>query len=312
MTGTERIPELSFMLKSYGPDLPFAARLVDSFERYVQGEILLHVLVPDDDVADFDALSSPRVRVHAESLLLSHLVSEPFAGFSAGYMNQQIVKLAFWELGLCENYLCVDSDAVFVRPFSRADFMAEPGVPYTFLTEDAELRSEPEYFQEHWQSREPRLRRIQEAVGLDTDRLLTCHQHAVFSAAALRSFRDEFLRPQGFDYKDVLAISPYEFAWYNMWVQKREPIPLVIREPIFKTFHNASQHLEYLLAGVTEADVARSYVGLVVNSNYSRGAGVIGLDDSRSSSFASYLTVPQLLRASVHASVRRLSRRPAS
>ncbi len=45
-------------------------------------------------------------------------MSEPVAGIRPGYINQEIVKLAFWELGLTENYFCVDSDAVFVRPFA--------------------------------------------------------------------------------------------------------------------------------------------------------------------------------------------------
>ena len=39
------------------------------------------------------------------------------AGLSAGYINQEIVKLCFWETGLADNYLCLDSDAEFVRDF---------------------------------------------------------------------------------------------------------------------------------------------------------------------------------------------------
>ncbi len=293
-------PEFALMLKSYAPDLEYATRLVASYREFNADGLPMLIVVPEEDLAEFSILAGDDVRVLSESLLAEHLTTEPIAGFSPGYMNQQIVKMAFWELGLAENYLCMDSDAVFLCPFFRTDFMAAPGVPFAFLTEDTELRAEPEYFREHWAVREPKLRLIQQTVGLETERLLTCHQHAVFSAAVLRSFRDEFLRPRGMDYADALAISPYEFSWYNMWWQKSEAVPIVMREPIFKTFHNASQHLEYLLRGVTNDDVARGYVGLVINSNYSRGSGVVSMDDARYESLASYVPVSDLLKAAAY------------
>lgn len=313
MTTVPSGDELAFLLKSYRPDLAYARRLVDSFHRFSDGTLTLHILVPSADVPEFTELAGPTVAVEPEeSLVGSHLVAESLAGFSPGYINQQIVKLAFWETGRARNYLCLDSDAVFIRPFTRADFMAAPGVPYTFLTEDAELHAEPEYFAEHWITREPKLRRIQHEVGLHAPRILTCHQHAVFSAAVLEAFRDRFLAPRGWGYADALAVSPYEFAWYNMWIQKDQTIPVVVREPVFKTFHNATQHLEYLLMGLSEADVARGYVGLVVNSNYSRGAGIIGLNDPRAESLASYLTGAELLKGAGLAAWRRLERRRTS
>jgi hypothetical protein len=296
----EQTPELALLLKSYLPDLPYAERLVESLHRFNTDRLPMFIVVPADEVPSFAHLSGDGISVLSEDLLGEHLTAEPIAGFSPGYMNQQIVKLAFWELGLAANYLCMDSDAVFLRPFGRADFMAAPGVPYSFLTEDAELVSEPEYYREHWAVREPKLRRIQLEVGLDSDRLLTCHQHAVFSSAVLRSYRDSYLRPRGMDYADALAISPYEFSWYNMWLQKDRTIPIIMREPVFKTFHNASQHLEYLLRGVTNEDVARGYLGLVINSNYSRGAGVVSMDDARYESLASYVPVSDLLRAAAY------------
>ena len=292
--------ELALMLKSYGPDLEYARRLVSSYRQFNADGLPMFVVVPDEDLGAFGALAGDDVQVLSESLLAEHLTTEWISGFSPGYMNQQIVKLAFWELGLADNYLCMDSDAVFLRPFFRTDFMAAPGVPFAFLTEDTELRAEPEYFREHWAVREPKLRLIQQTVGLESDRLLTCHQHAVFSAAVLRSFRDTFLLPRGMGYADVLAISPYEFSWYNMWWQKDLTVPLVMREPIFKTFHNASQHLEYLLRGVTNEDVARGYVGLVINSNYSRGGGVVSMDDARYESLASYVPVSDLVKAAAY------------
>jgi len=291
------VNEFAILIKSHGPDRDYAARLLDSIHRYNVEALPVYVVVPPEDVADFVELAGDVATVLSEAELSEHLVEGPVAGFSAGYINQEIVKLAFWELGLAANYLCMDSDAEFVRPFRASDFMATDTTPFTFLTEDADLRVEPSYFAHTWQNRAASLEKIREAIGYQGMWPLTVHGHAVFSATALRSFRDDFLAPQGWDYADALAISPYEPSWYNAWVLHAKPIDVIRREPIVKTFHNSTQHLEYVLRGVTQEDVARGFVAVVVNSNYSRSEGVVPLTEAPHMALASYVSAPDLVRA---------------
>ena len=52
-------------------------------------------------------------------------------------------------------------------------------------------------------------------------------------------------------------IAPYEPTWYTMWLQHDRTIPIVMREPVIKTFHNEMQHLDYVLRGLGPDDVAR-------------------------------------------------------
>ncbi len=290
----------AILVKTYAADLSYVNRLMDSVHRYNVDHVPVFVVAPDDELALFAHLECPGVSVLPESMFGDHLSDRDINGYRAGYINQAIIKLCFWETGLAENYLCVDSDAEFIRPFYMSDFMHDASTPFTFLTEDAELRSEPEYHADQWEYREAKLREIMRAVGLDSPRLLTVHGHAVFSATVLRSFRDQFLAPRHWGYLDALTLSPYEPTWYNMWLQKDGTIPIVMREPMFKTFHNPSQHLEYVLRGVTVPDIARGYVATVVNSNYSRGDGVAGVDDARAVSLASYVTVPDLIKAAAY------------
>jgi len=285
------------LIKSHGPDKAYAARLLASIRRFNVESIPVYVVVPASELDEFRALADGVATVLSESELAEHLVEEPVAGFSAGYINQEIVKLAFWELGLAENYLCLDSDAEFIRDFRSSDFMADASTPFTFLTEDPELRVEPDYYADTWQTRAKSLEKIRETIGYQGLWPLTVHGHAVFSAAALRSFRDQFLRPRGWDYVDALAISPYEPSWYNAWVLHAQPIEIVRREPIVKTFHTPTQHLEYVLRGVGQEDVARGYVAVVVNSNYSRGEGVVSLTETPHMALASYVSAPELLSA---------------
>ena len=303
----------AILVKSHAPDAPYVQRLLTSFHRHNADSIDLYLVVPDTDVPLFAPLTGPLVSLVPESDFSDHLVTEPLSGYATGYINQEIVKLAFWETGLADNYLCLDSDAEFIRDFRISDFMADDDTPYTFLSEDAELRVEPEYYAEHWQAREPRLRRIQQEIGLDEDRLLTVHGHAVFSTAVLRAFHERFLTPRNWDYADALAIAPLEPTWYSMWLQRDRTIPVIPREPVIKTFHNATQHLDYVLRGLTSDDVARGYVAVVVNSNYSRGHGVLSFGDRPAQTLASYVTAGELLRSMANrAWLTRGGRSPAS
>ena len=288
---------LGMLLKSYGPDFDHARRMVTSFTEFNVEGLPLYVVVPEQDVAQFGALAGPGIEVLSEQELGEYLVDEPVSGIRPGYINQEIVKLAFWELGLTENYFCVDSDAVFVRPFGFDDFMFDATTPYTVLVEDNELRVEPRYFEEHWKGREPQLRRIQELVGLDDRRVLTCHGHQVFSAEVLRSLKSDFMEPRGWSYRDLLAEAPYEFTWYNMWLQKSRVIPIEFREPLVKVFHHEGQHLEYALRGVTTDDIARGYVALVVNSNFARSWGDVDAAESPEQTLARYVPYAVLSKA---------------
>jgi hypothetical protein len=284
------------LLKSYGRDLEYARRLVQSFHQHNTDEIALYCVVPPEDVSLFSSLGSATVTVLSEAELDTHLVSEDLNGYRRGYINQEIVKLSFWELGLAEDYFCVDSEAVFIRDFTRADFIAPDGYPYTVLVEDNELKVEPRYYSEHWVTRERMIRRIADEIGFDEPILRTCHGHQVFSASVLRSFVDDFLSGRGWDYRDALAVSPYEFSWYNLWLQKSRVIPIHQREPLVKVFHNESQHLEYVMRGIQVEDIARGYLAVLINSNFSRDKGVVDPRASKPESLAPYLSYGEMAK----------------
>ncbi len=302
---------LVLLLKSYSEDFEYAKRLVASFEDHNPTGLQMYCMVPGTDVAQFSSLGSEHVTVMDESPLEKYFTSEPVLGIRPGYINQEIVKLAFWELGLAENYFCIDSDAVIIRDISIDDFIAPDGFPYSVLVEDHELKVEPRYYRDYWQSREQAIARIAREVGLDDSVLRTCHGHQVFNALVLRSFVDDYLTPRGWAYLDALKAAPYEFTWYNMWLQKCELIPVHFREPFVKVFHNEGQHLEYILRGVTTADIARGYLAVVINSNYSRDLGLVSVDEDKAAALAPYLSYAetlQLLRTKLRQSFTRRSR----
>ena len=291
---------IGILVKSYADDLEYARRLASSLHRHNVDRLPVYFVVPEEHVSIFTETVGYVGDVLSETELAEHLVTEPTAGFSAGYINQEIVKLSFWELGLVANYFCVDSDAEFILDFTAADFMADASTPYTLLTEDADLQVERDYYSHTWITRAKSLERIREAIGYEGIWPLTVHGHAIFSSTVLASFRNEFLAPRGWTYADALQVSPYEPSWYNAWLLHRKPIEIIRRDPLVKTFHTPTQHLEYALRGVTEQDVSRGFLAVVVNSNFSRGEGVVPLVESPTQALASYVQAGDLIRAAAH------------
>jgi hypothetical protein len=272
--------KIVILLKSYLGDLGYVERLILSYHKHNRDNIPLYIVVPLIDIPSFEKFKSNGITLFSDESITKNLVSDDSVmGIRPGYINQEIIKLAFWEKKLCENYFCMDSDGVFIRDFYMTDFMYDEKTPYTILAEDNELKVDPEYFNNHWIEREKLLKVIQKSVGLQDERVLTCHAFAIFSCKVLQSLHAKFMLPNNFTYIDLMTLSPYEFSWYNMWLQKDRTIPIEIKEPIIKFFHQESQHLEYKRKGIKINDIARAYIGYNINSNYSRGYGILGYDD---------------------------------
>lgn len=285
------ISKIAFLLPTYKGDLQYCKRLIQSYEKHNKDSIPLYIVLPSKDVELFKEFKLVHTYtqhqqyrnisiVFEEDLLKDSLVKDnSVLGIRPGYINQELIKLSFYKLGLCENYLCLDSDGMFIRDFYVSDFMFDENTPYTTLIEDHELAVEPKYYKQYWIGREPSIKRIQRTLGLQDSRQLTCHGFAILNGKVLAGF-EKWCTDNSMTFTDCLKISPYEFSWYNMYLQKTKMIPLEVKEPLFKYFHHKGHHLEYVQKGVTISDIARGYVGLVINSNYSREYGMVSYDET--------------------------------
>ncbi|WP_214044329.1 DUF6492 family protein [Methanomethylovorans sp.] len=272
--------KIAILLVTYIGDIKYVERLIPSYIKYNRDNIALYIVVPASDIKAFEKFKNYNIKLLTYESITDNLVHDnSIRGIRPGYINQEIVKLAFWEKGLCENYFCMDSDGQFIKDFYISDFMYDKNTPYTILVEDNELIVEPEYYKRHWVEREKLIRLIQKEIGLVDKRMLTCHGFAILSCKVLESLHKKYLLPKNLTYRDLLSKSPYEFSWYNMWLQKDKTIEIQFREPLMKVFHHKNHHLEYLQKGITLDDIARGYLGVVINSNYSRWDGVVSYED---------------------------------
>ena len=285
-----------FLLKTYLGDFTETSALVESFNKHNVENLPLDIVVPESEINIFHIFSSETVTVLSEELIPSTFTEVPIEGIRPGYINQEIVKLSFFRLNRSENYMCLDSDALFIRDFQIEDFIRHDGIPYTVLIEDRELMSDPVYRDEHWLARESQLVKIRNYLGVPQGmNLLTCHGFQILQHSVLSAFESEILDAKQIDFLDLLKISPYEFSWYNYFLQVSD-FPLAIREPYFRVIHSGTQFAYERLLGRNTTDWSNGYLGLVLNSNFQHLAFKAGYEASPTLVVATYLNTSQILR----------------
>jgi hypothetical protein len=294
-----------FMLKTYLHDFNYVTNLLESFNKHNHDQIQLYIVVPEAEIFHFLKFKSSTCDIVAEELIPIRFATDSIRGIHQGYINQELVKLSFWKLGLSEHYLCLDSDVVFIRDFYLRDFMATESTPYSVLVEDRDLQADPEYYFAHWIYRQADLEKIRDFLNLDPElSLLTCHQCQIFSSNILSMLTSEVLDKRNVDFLDLLTISPYEFSWYNYFLQKTG-LRVYPREPYFKMLHTRKQLLNMRLVGLTKEDLSRSYLGLVVNSSLSgKSTTPMLFEESLSDLLKKTISIPVLFRAAFGSLVR--------
>lgn len=242
--------------------------LLESVLEYNVDKIPFYVSVPKSDYESFKKYNRNINLVTDESYAGKYFTNSKYWGLSQGYLNQEICKLAFWELNACHNYFCVDSDAYFIKKFYRNDFIYSKKIPYSVLIMDKDLNIEP-FYRGFGEWREKMIRKIFKFLNYDDSRFLTCHGMQIINTQVMKDFKS-YLEKKKLTYKQLLKYSPYEFTWYNVWLQKSKVIPVIAIEPIFKTFHSKYEYLISRFKLIREADISRKYLGIVMNSNWSK------------------------------------------
>ncbi len=273
------LDSFAFLLKTYQNDWDYTERLVESFEKHNSDHIHLYMVVDSNELELFEQKYGNKedISVISKENIGVKYVDETDI-LSAGYLNQEIVKLSFWKLGMCKNYSCIDSELIFIRDFTINEFMYDEEIPYTVLFEDKDLEVNPNYYEAYWCERQKKLDIIKNEFNSRNQHLLTCHGMQTFNSKTLEAFEKKYMMPKNLSYVDLVKISPYEFTWYNYFLQEFRPIDVIICEPHFKTYHMPYQQAIDIIQGINLETLKRSYCGIIINSNYSRDR-IGGYDD---------------------------------
>lgn len=266
---------LALYCKSYSTDLRRVKRLAQSIRLHNTDEVPFYVSTSRAEL--------PLFREHLQGLVTDLIADEDILAASPrldqqqiagmpGSTSQQVVKSEFWRLELSQSYLCLDSDAVFIRPFGTADFLAPDGMPYTMLDEAHDLLED---------ALRHKRGRVVDAFQREADLMQGLFGRAgrrysfgpfplVWHRAVWQSLDEHYLRPRGMSLADAIAQAPIESRWYGEALLAYQAIPLRPCQALFKVYHYAWQYDQDKRRGLSPQHLAQFYCGMIFQSAWER------------------------------------------
>lgn len=256
--------------KSYRGDTHRAKVLLDSVFKYNNDNIPFYISVPKIDIEIFKHnLGTTGYTLLEDESIYDHKQNE-------SWTTQQMVKSSFWKLGLSSNWVNIDSDSYFIRPFYIKDFILAEGVtdtPYTVMHEQKDLFI--------WTCNKASM------LGFDPyESFKECRQKVmdifdrkgryydfgpgpiIWSGKVWKSLEENYLTPNNLTFSDLIKTVPSEFTWYGEWLLASQDIPIHPIEPTFKFFHYKQQYEEFKRLGYKEEDFSQQYLGITMQSNW--------------------------------------------
>lgn len=266
---------LVLFCKSYRTDLKRTVRLVESVARFNVEQLPFYIAVPRSDLALFrEHLAGFAVSLIDDESIVASNSRLDSAGIAAlpGHISQQIVKSEFWRLGLCDSYLCLDSDAFFIRPFHASDFLWRDGIPYSVMDESRE------FLESSLSIHKPQVVHdfLRESAAVQALFKRTGKAYAfgpfplVWHKAVWESLDREYLQPRGMSLMDAIVLAPLESRWYGEALLCYQAIPLMPCQPFFKVYHYAWQLDRDRRANIGAAQLAQLYSGVIYQSAWER------------------------------------------
>ena len=261
--------------KSYHRDVQRAKRLAESIRRFNSSNLPFYVSCPSADLPLFrNIIGNEAVTFLADEEIVAKNPSLNQNDLNAlsGGLSQQVVKSEFWRLGICENYLCIDSDAYFIRNFSKDDFLAPGGHPYTVMNESLELRLFGDLHRHARiaRNRDAECKAIMEILGRIGRQYDFGPLPVVWNRRVWADLAEKFLVPRGMNFLDAIKLFPSEMRWYGEALLKFKSIELWPVETLFRCYHYEEQYLAAKSSGETNEVLSQLYLGVCMQSNWDK------------------------------------------
>jgi hypothetical protein len=254
--------------KSFSRDVERAKVLLKSILQNNKDNIPFYISVPSEDVQLFkNALGTNGYTLVTDEEVLGRKLEQ-------SWLTQQTIKSSFWKLGLCDNYVMIDSDSYFIRPFYQKDFIVEgtENIPYTVMHEQKDLFS--------WTIKNTQVLGFDPQLSFSEcrtpiqqlfDRPGRLYDFGpgpiIWSTKVWSSLEEQYLKPNDLTFEQLVNTVHSEFSWYGEWLLTSKTIPLWPCEPLFKFFHYKQWYEEYKKNGYDLGHWARNYLGVVMQSS---------------------------------------------
>jgi hypothetical protein len=284
------LTDIVLYCKSYRKDFLRLKRLLASIEQLnrdgipfyistpeVERELLLQVVgnngyhwVSDESIV----AANPRVKLGIEKE-------------RSGSLSQQVIKSEFWRLGIAENYVCLDSDCVFITDFSKQHFLADDSVPYTVIYENKEFyqladnRGRSKVFQNLYTESE----NVKALFGRSGPNYYCPCPPFIWSSKVWQSFDTEYLEPRGITFWEYSQSDRPETLTYLEALLKFKAIPVYAIEQLFRVYYYDWHYFLLKRLGETEEKLKQHFLGVVYQSNWNAELDYGGSTKSAASRF---------------------------
>ena len=196
--------------KSYRNDFLRLRRLLESINQFNVDRLDFYISTPEVEKNLLVEMLGEKgyIWVPDEDIVRANTRAD-FAKYQSilGSLSQQIIKSEFWRLGYAENYLCLDSDSVFIKNFSRLDFLTSEGMPYTVLHQNKEffqIATDRGYFKVERELR-AEAQRVQALFGRAGPAFYCAPAPFIWSAKVWESLDREHLTPHNISLWDFIT-----------------------------------------------------------------------------------------------------------
>ena len=276
------MPNFILFCKSYRKDILRVKQLIASVVAFNQDYLPFYLSVPQNDLALFQQFidwgelktNGEFHLITDESIVLSNTqidskISLDRYSAMPGYLSQQVIKAEAWRLIQCDIYLCLDSEAVFKKPFYLYDFMANEAEPFTIFHDNTEFITLAKKLGkhknvEHFYKDNQLLRDEFERIGDISNEWDFGPAPLIWSKKVWASLEKDHLNPKGQTIWDAIERLPFEIRWYGEALLKFKAIPLHPREPLFQVIHYDWQ--QKYLSPLEQTN----YLGVLSQSNWDK------------------------------------------
>jgi hypothetical protein len=265
--------------KSYRRDFLRLKRLHESIVKYNKDLIPFYISTPKNDENELTSIlgNSGYLWVADEDILARNKInsSVPLEKIP-GKVSQAIIKSEFWRLRICVNYVCLDSDCLFIKDFYISDFLYSKTMPYTIIYENKDFfqlaidRGESRTV-ENLKKEASRVKNLFDREGQN----YYCHcPPFIWSSMVWESLSNNYLEPNnlslwclatGKNYNEL--IFP-ETLIYLESLFKYNAIPLIPREQLFRVYYSAWHYYLLKRLGEKKENLSSNYLGILYQSNW--------------------------------------------
>ena len=265
--------DLVLYCKSYRKDFLRLNQLLTSIQTHNKDRIPFYISTPQDQFDDLVKIlgSGGYQWVSDESIVSTNQqVPAGIAETKSGSLSQQVIKSEFWRLGLCINYVCLDSDCIFIQDFKKSDFLASDGNPYTVIYQNKE------YFQlavDRGHANAPtnlRLEgeRVKAIFNRDGPNYYCPCPPFIWSAKVWESLDQNYLKPRGMTFWDLCTPEHPETLLYLESLLNFQVIPLHPIEQLFRVYYYDWHYFLLRRLGESTAKLKENYLGVIYQSSW--------------------------------------------